>query len=137
MAKHYWLVKQEPDDYAWSSLVKDGRTAWTGIRNFQARNNLRAMEKGDLVLYYHSGKEKQVVGVARVAKAAYPDPTAKEGDWSAVDLAPERSLPQPVSLASIKADPALADMPLVKQSRLSALPVTEAQFRRVLKLGGG
>ena len=136
MAKHYWLVKQEPDDYAWSSLVKDGRTAWTGIRNFQARNNLRAMQQGDLVLYYHSGGEKQVVGVARVARTAYPDPTAKEGDWSAVDLVPDHRLPRPVSLATIKADPVLADLPLVKQSRLSTLPVTNAQFRRVLKLGG-
>jgi predicted RNA-binding protein with PUA-like domain len=136
MAKHYWLVKQEPSDYSWSNFEKDGMTAWTGVRNFHARNNLRAMKPGDLVLFYHSGDEKQVVGVARVSKSAYPDPTAKEGDWFAVDLAPDRSLPQPVSLAAIKADPALADMPLVKRSRLSVMPITEAHFHRVLQVAG-
>jgi predicted RNA-binding protein with PUA-like domain len=135
MTQQYWLVKQEPADYAWSTFVKDGRTGWTGIRNFQARNNLRAMKKGDLVLYYHSGAEKQVVGVARVVRTAYPDPTAKEGDWSAVDLEPDHALPRPVALATIKADPAFADLLLVRHSRLSTLPVKAAQFRRMLKLG--
>lgn len=136
MVKSYWLVKQEPDDYAWATFEKDQHAAWTGVRNFQARNSLRAMRKGDFVLYYHSGAEKQVVGVAHVTKIAYADPTAKEGDWSAVDLAPDRSLPRPLSLAVIKADPVLAGMPLVKQSRLSIMAVTKAQFRRILKLGG-
>src|ERR1700757_1031235 len=98
MAKNYWLVKTEPESYSWSSLVKDGKTAWTGVRNFQARNNLRAMKKGDSVLYYHSGEEKQIVGLARVEKEAYADPTADEGDWYAVDLAAVKALPRPVSL---------------------------------------
>ena len=131
----YWLVKQEPEAYAWSALVKDSRTAWTGVRNFQARNNLRAMKKDDLVLYYHSVSDKQVVGIARVAKEAYPDPTADEGDWSCVDLVPVKPLDSPVSLETIKSDQALADMLLVRQGRLSVQPVTKAQFQRVLKLG--
>ena len=88
MPKNYWLVKQEPESYAWDAFVKDGGTAWTGIRNFQARNHLRSMKEGDLVFYYHSGDAREIVGVAKVTKAAYPDPTAEEGDWSAVDLAP-------------------------------------------------
>ena len=133
---HYWLVKQEPEDYAWSTLLKDGVTAWTGIRNFQARNNLRAMRKGDLVLYYHCGETKEIVGVASVAKEAYVDPTAEEGDWSAVDLKPATSLAAPVSLATIKADAVLKEMALVRQSRLSVVQVTKAQFERVLKLTG-
>lgn len=130
----YWLVKQEPEDYSWASLVGDGRTAWTGVRNFQARNNLRAMKRGDLVLYYHSVSEKQVVGIAKVAKEAYPDPTASEGDWSSVDLAPVLPLNRPVGLEAIRADRELKEMKLVKQSRLSVMPLTAAQFQRVLKL---
>jgi predicted RNA-binding protein with PUA-like domain len=132
---HYWLVKQEPEAYAWAALVKDGRTAWTGVRNFQARNNLRSMEKGDLVLYYHSVTDKQVVGLARVSKAAYADPTAKEGDWSCVDLEPVKALELPVDLETIKQDKALADMPLIRHGRLSVQPVTKTQFQRILKLG--
>src|SRR5213080_1937925 len=100
----YWLVKQEPEDYSWADLNKDGRTSWTGVRNFQARNNLRAMKKGDLVLFYHSVTEKQVVGIARVQKEAYPDPTASEGDWSCVTLMPVKAVKQPVTLAAMKAD---------------------------------
>src|ERR1051326_8672608 len=92
----YWLVKQEPEAYSWHNLEKDGRTSWTGVRKFQARNNLRAMKKGDLVLFYHSVTEKQIVGVAKVEKEAYPDPTADEGDWSAVDLVPDQALRAPV-----------------------------------------
>jgi predicted RNA-binding protein with PUA-like domain len=134
MAKNYWLVKQEPSAYSWSTLQKEGVTAWTGVRNFQARNNLRAMKKGDLVLFYHSGEEKQVVGIAHVEKECYAEPTAHDGDWSAVDLAPVKGLLQPVSLTVIKADPALADMPLVRQSRLSVMPLAEAQFSRLLQL---
>ena len=131
----YWLVKQEPEDYSWQSLVHDGRTAWTGVRNFQARNNLRAMRRGDLVFFYHSVSEKQVVGIAKVAKEAYPDPTATEGDWSCVDLAPVRPLSRPVSLETIRADGLLKDMKLVKQSRLSVTSLTKAQFEQVLKIG--
>ena len=136
MSKKYWLVKQEPEAYSWATFVKDGRAAWTGVRNFQARNNLRAMQPGDPVLFYHSVSEKQVVGLARVAKAAYADPTADEGDWSCVDLAPVKPLKQPVTLDAIKADKLLKDIPLVKQSRLSVTPLTAAQFERVLTLAG-
>ncbi len=135
MPKNHWLVKQEAADYSWSTFSMDKRTAWTGVRNFQARNNLRAMERGDRVLYYHSGPDKQVVGVARVEKAAYPDPTATEGDWSCVDLVPVKPFKRPVSLQEIKADKALKDIRLLKQSRLSVLPLTKAEFERLLELG--
>ena len=131
----YWLVKQEPEAYSWSMLLKERRTAWTGVRNFQARNNLRSMKKGDLVLFYHSVTEKQVVGITRVATEAYPDPTATEGDWSCVDLIPVKPLLQPIGLGVMKADTVLRDMPLLKQTRLSVVPVTERQFLRLLKLG--
>ena len=130
----YWLVKQEPEAYSWSTFMKDGKTAWTGVRNFQARNNLRAMKRGDSVLFYHSVSEKQVVGIARVEREAYPDPTATEGDWSCVDLAPVKPLEHPVSLEVIKSDKVLKNLPLVKQSRLSVTPLTREQFERVLKL---
>ena len=136
MAKNFWLVKSEPDSYAWSTFVKDGRAAWTGVRNFQARNNLRAMKKGDLVAFYHSVTGKEIVGLARVEQEVYPDPTAKEGDWSCVDLVPVKPLKQPVSLETIKTDKVLSEMPLVKQSRLSVTPLDAAQFERLLKLGG-
>lgn len=132
----YWLVKTEPESYSWATFVQEGGAAWTGVRNFQARNHLRAMKPGDRVFFYHSVSEKQVVGVAKVAKAAYADPTADEGDWSCVDLKPVKALSQPVSLDAIKADPALADMPLIRHSRLSVMPLTEAQAKRVLELGG-
>jgi predicted RNA-binding protein with PUA-like domain len=131
----YWLVKQEPEAYSWATFVKEGRTAWTGVRNFQARNNLRAMKKGDCVLFYHSVSEKQVVGLARVAREAYPDPTATEGDWSCVDLVPAKALNQPVGLEAIKADPKLKDLPLLQQSRLSVMPLAERAFERLLELG--
>jgi predicted RNA-binding protein with PUA-like domain len=137
MAKNYWLVKSEPESYSWSAFVKDGKTAWTGVRNYQARNNLRAMKKGDEVLYYHSGDEKQVVGIARVVKDAYADPTAKDGDWSAADLEPVSPLAQPVSLGAIKADKNLKDILLVRNSRLSVIPLTATQFDRVLELSKG
>ena len=132
----YWLVKQEPEKYPWAQFVKDKGTYWDGVRNYQARNNLRAMVKGDTVLYYHSVSEKAVVGVAKVTREAYPDPTAKEGDWSVVDLKPMKALKVPVTLDAIKADKALEDMPLIRQSRLSVMLLSSAQFRRVLKLGG-
>jgi len=135
MAKNYWLVKSEPESYSWAMFVKDGRTAWTGVRNFQARNNLRAMKQGDEVLFYHSVSEKQVVGIARVAKEAYADPTAREGDWSAVDLEPEVALKEPVTLETIKADKILKEIPLVRHSRLSVTPLAAAAFERFLELG--
>lgn len=139
MAKRHWLVKQEPSDYAWAEFEKDGRTAWTGVRSFPARLHLRGMTEGDLVAYYHSGEGKEVVGIAKVVRAAYPDPTVEEGegDWSCVDLAPVRALERPVTLAEIKADGVLKEMPLVKQSRLSVMPLTPEQFERLIGLGRG
>ncbi len=134
MPKHYWLVKQEPSDYSWDDFVRDGSTAWTGIRNFTARIHLRAMKQHDEVFFYHSGDEKCVVGLARVKRAAYPDPTATAGDWSAVDLSAVKPLASAVTLATIKADPVLKEMPLVKISRLSVSPVSEAQAKRLLEL---
>jgi predicted RNA-binding protein with PUA-like domain len=131
---NYWLVKSEPETYSWAAFVKDGKTAWTGVRNFTARNNLRAMKKGDAVCFYHSGAEKSAVGLARVAKEFYPDLTADEGDWSCVDLASEKVLSKPVTLAQIKADKILGQTVLVKQSRLSVSPLTEKQFARLLVL---
>jgi predicted RNA-binding protein with PUA-like domain len=134
-AMNYWLVKSEPEAYSWTQFVKDGKAAWTGVRNFQARNNLRAMKKGDVVFFYHSVTDKQVVGVAKVVKEFYPDATAEEGDWSCVDLAPEKPLKNPITLETIKTDAVLKDMPLVKQSRLSVTPLTKVQAERLLKLG--
>ena len=130
---NHWLVKSEPEAYSWSTFVKDGKTAWTGVRNFAARNNLRAMKKGDAVFFYHSGVQKSVVGLARVEKEFYPDATAEEGDWSCVDLKAIKSTAKPVTLAQIKADAILRELPLVKQSRLSVSPVTKAQFERLLQ----
>ena len=136
MAKQYWLVKQEPDSYAWKQFVADGQTAWTGVRNFLARNNLRAMKAGDLVLYYHSNVGKEVVGCARVKREAYPDPTANEGDWSAVDLVPFKPLARAVTLEQLKSDPATREILLIKNSRLSVMPIPEPAFRRIAELGG-
>lgn len=133
---NYWLVKSEPAAYAWDQFVRDGGTAWTGVRNFTARLNLRAMKRGDLVCFYHSVTGKEVVGVAKVTKEAYPDATADEGDWSCVDLAPVKPLPKPVTLEVIKADAVLNGIPLVRQSRLSVSALTKEQFTRLLALGG-
>lgn len=133
---NYWLVKQEPESYSWSEFVKDGRTAWTGVRNFAARNNLRAMKKDDLVFYYHSVTGKEIVGLARVAKGAYADATATEGDWSCVDLVPVKPLKRPVGLETIKADKILKEMKLVKTGRLSVSPVTKEEFGRIMELSG-
>jgi predicted RNA-binding protein with PUA-like domain len=133
---NFWLVKSEPEAYSWAQFVKDGKTAWTGVRNFAARLNLRAMKKGDSVFFYHSVSEKQVVGLARIAKEFYPDPTAEDGDWSCVDLEPVKPLKTPVPLEVIKTDAALKEMQLVKQSRLSVCSLTKAQAERLLKLGG-
>ncbi len=132
----HWLIKTEPGTYSWQDLLRDGKTYWDGVRNFQARNNIRAMKPGDLALYYHSVKEKAVVGVARIVSRAYADPTAKDGDWSVVDVEPAFALRQPVPLQDIKAEAALADMVLVKQSRLSVQPVRKVEFDRVVKMGG-
>lgn len=131
----HWLVKSEPDVYGYAQLEADERAAWTGIRNFEARNHLRAMRPGDLVLYYHTGKEKAVVGVARVVSAPGPDATAPGEDWSSVDVAPVRRLSHPVSLERIKATKTLASFALVKRGRLSVMPVSSAHFARVLALG--
>ena len=134
----YWLVKSEPEAFSWQTFVKDGKTAWTGVRNFQARNNLREMRRGDWVLFYHSVTEKQLVGLARVAKEAYPDPTVPPGrdDWSCVDLMPAKTLKKPVALETIKADKVLKATPLVKQGRLSVMRLTREQFERALELAG-
>jgi predicted RNA-binding protein with PUA-like domain len=134
MTQHF-LTKSEPDVYSWDRFVKEGKAVWDGVRNFEARGNLRAMKKGDLVLFYHSGDGKDVVGVAKVLREAYPDKTADEGDWVAVDLAPVKALAAPVTLAAIKADPKLAGMAIVKKSRLSVSRVTPDEFARVLSLG--
>ena len=130
----YWLVKTEPEAYSWTTLMKESGTAWTGVRNFSARNNLRAMKAGELVFVYHSVSEKQVVGLARVHKEAYADPTAEEGDWLCVDLKPIKSLKKPVTLEQIRADKILRNNALVKQTRLSVVPVSEEQFARILQL---
>ena len=134
--KNFWLVKQEPSDYSWSDFVADGGTSWTGVRNFAARNNLRRMSKGDEVLFYHSGEEKAVVGIARVTRTAYRDATAKEGDWSALDLVPVKPLPRPVTLAQIKAKPQLKNIALVRQSRLSVMPLAAKEFDTIVKMAG-
>jgi predicted RNA-binding protein with PUA-like domain len=135
MATQYWLVKSEPESYSWSDLVKDGKTSWTGVRNFQARNNLRAMKKGDLVAFYHSVTDKQIVGIAKIVGEAYPDQTADEGEWSTVDLAPEKPLKRPISLAEVKADAVLKKMALVRLSRISVVSVSEAEWERMISLG--
>jgi predicted RNA-binding protein with PUA-like domain len=134
--KKFWLVKQEPSDYSWSDFVADGGTSWTGVRNFAARNNLRRMSKGDGVLFYHSGEEKAVVGIAKVARAAYRDATAKEGDWSAVDLVPIKALPKPVTLAEIKSKSQLKKIALVRQSRLSVMPLVAKEFGFIVGMAG-
>ena len=131
---NHWLIKQEPTAYAWAQFVKDGGTTWTGVRNFQARNNLRAMRRGDLVLYYHSVVGKEIVGIAKVAAAAYPDPTAEDGDWVCVDLIPQRALKAAVTLDMIKASKPLAGMVLLRNSRLSVQPVSAAEFKAVVQL---
>jgi predicted RNA-binding protein with PUA-like domain len=134
MPRQYWLIKSEPSTYPYEKLVKDGRTTWDGVRNFQARNNLRAMKEGDLALFYHSNVGKDVVGVARVVREAYPDPTAKGEDWSAVDLAPAFALHKTVSLEAMKKDAALQGFQLLTRPRLSVVPVSAPHFDRILTL---
>jgi predicted RNA-binding protein with PUA-like domain len=132
---NHWLVKSEPETYSWDDLVRDQRTDWTGVRNYAARLHLKAMAVGDEVCFYHSGESKSVVGLAKVTRTAFPDTTADEEGWVAVELAPVRPLAKPVTLAQIKAEPALKDMKLVRESRLSVSPVRPAEFTKVLKLG--
>jgi predicted RNA-binding protein with PUA-like domain len=134
---NYWLVKQEPSAYSWDDFVKDGRTAWTGVRNFQARNNLRSMKAGDRVLFYHSVTDKAVVGEAEVVRESYTDPTAGEGNWLAVDLKPIKPLRRRVSLDEIKADKRLAGLALVRSPRLSVIPVTTQEYRAIETLAKG
>jgi predicted RNA-binding protein with PUA-like domain len=136
MAKSYWLVKQEPTKYPFEKLVKDKKTTWDGVRNYQARNNLQAMKKGDRVLYYHSNVGQQVVGVCEVTKEAFPDPSSDDARWVAVELTAVKALKMPVTLEQIKADAQLRDIPLVRQSRLSVMPLERDAFARIEKLGG-
>jgi predicted RNA-binding protein with PUA-like domain len=132
-----WLVKQEPETYSWDDFVRDGHTDWTGVRNFQARNNLRQMKTGDRVLFYHSGTGKCVVGIAEVEKAAYPDPTADDPQWVAVDMKPVKPLNEPVPLASIRYHDKLSNLPLIRQSQLSVMPLTKEEFETIVGMGGG
>ena len=131
----YWMVKQEPETYSWDDFVRDGKTDWTGVRNYQARNNLRLMKAGDRVLFYHSGKDKAVVGIAEVYKSAYPDPTAQDPQWVAVDLKPVKPLATPVPLAAIRYDKRLSGLPLIRQSQLSVMPLTKEEFDVLVGMG--
>lgn len=132
---HHWMVKQEPETYSWDDFVNDGRTDWSGVRNYQARNNLREMKTGDRVLFYHSGTGKAVVGIAEVVKAAYPDPTAGDPQWVAVDLKPVKALTNPVPLAGIRYDKRLEKLPLIRQSQLSVMPLTKDEFDIIVTMG--
>ena len=136
MTTQYWLVKQEPEKYSWSDFTQDRTTDWDGVRNYQARNNLQAMRKGDQVLFYASVSDKEVQGISTVQKTAYPDPTTEDERWVAVKLKAGKTLPSPVSLAQIKAEPKLSEIALIIQSRLSVIPLRKAEFDRILKLGG-
>lgn len=131
----YWLVKSEPFKYSWEQFNKDGRTFWDGVRNYQARNNLREMKVGDLVLFYHSNDGKNVVGIAKVVKESYQDPTTSDPNWVVVDLVPVQSLNKPVSLAQVKAEESLKDISLVKQGRLSVMPLKATEFDKILEMG--
>ncbi len=132
--KNYWLVKSEPESYSWSDLEKDGVTSWTGVRNYTARNNLRAMQKGDEVFFYHSVSDKAVVGICEVKRTAYPDKTAKDGDWSTVDLVPKKELARAVTLAEIRSNPRLKNIPLLRQSRLSVQPLGKNEFSEIVRM---
>ena len=131
---HCFVIKSEPFVYSFDQLLTDKKTSWDGVRNFEARNTMRAMKKGDTLLFYHSNEGKDLVGIARVSKEAYADPTATEGDWSSVEVAPVKRLKKPVTLAVLKADPVLSKMALVKRGRISVTPVTDAELAAVLKL---
>lgn len=131
----HWLMKSEPFKYAWDDLVRDGRTFWDGVRNYEARNNLVAMKKGDLALYYHSNEGKEVVGVVEIVKESYPDPTTDDERWVVVEIAPRVAFREPVSLGTIKADPKLSEIQLIRRGRLSVVPLTAAEFKHILELG--
>jgi predicted RNA-binding protein with PUA-like domain len=133
---NYWLVKSEPDAFSWDQQVANGTEPWTGVRNYMARNNLRAMRRGDRAFFYHSNIGKEIVGIVEVARPAYPDPTAESGDWSCVDMRALRPVPKKVTLAAMKADPKLDGFALIKFSRLSVAPVSPEHWRYICKLGG-
>jgi predicted RNA-binding protein with PUA-like domain len=135
MKTRYWLVKQEPESYAWDTFVKDGRTSWDGVRNYQARNNLRLMRPGDRVLFYASGGPKEVVGTARVSRAAYPDPTADDATWVSVEIEAGDALRKPVSLIAIRSEPGLSGVPLLRHTRLSVMPLSRQEFEGIVALG--
>lgn len=139
MGKQYWLVKQEPDSYAFATFVKDGTTRWDGVRNYQARNNLKAMKAGDPVLFYSSGDDKAVVGLASVEREAFPDPTADDASegWVAVELRAGKALPRPVPLAEIKAEKSLSEILLVRHSRLSVMPLEKAAYEKIVAMAKG
>ncbi len=132
---NHWLVKSEPVKYSWEQFEKEGNAVWDGVRNYQARNNLQAMKKGDLVMFYHSNEGMCVVGIAKVVKEHYPDPTIDDARWVVVDLAPYKKLKKPVTLENIKADETLQNVGLIRQGRLSVMPLTKDEFDRILKLG--
>jgi predicted RNA-binding protein with PUA-like domain len=133
---NYWLVKSEPSKYSWEQFAKDGKTFWDGVRNYAARNNLKAMKKGDKVLFYHSNEGLAIVGIAEVAKEAYQDPTTEDANWVVVDLKPLQALPKPVTLVEIKAEKDLQDMDLVRLSRLSVGAVKEKEYKKIMKMAG-
>jgi predicted RNA-binding protein with PUA-like domain len=133
---NYWLVKSEPFKYSWDQFVNEGKTMWDGVRNYAARNNLRDMKKGDHVFFYHSNEGLAIVGIAEVAKEAYQDPTTDDANWVVVDLKPYKAVPKPVTLDTLKTDPAFAEMDLVRLSRLSVGKVTGTEYKKILKMGG-
>lgn len=133
---NYWLVKSEPFKYSWDKFVKDGSTMWDGVRNYTARNNMKAMKKGDLVFFYHSNEGLEIVGLAEVLKEHYPDPTADNDTWVVVDLKPVKALPKPVSLAALKSEPSLGQMQLIRQGRLSVSALTLEEYQKIAEMGG-
>ena len=135
MARAYWLMKSEPGKYSWDDLVRDGKTYWDGVRNYEARNNLAAMKKGDLAFYYHSNEGKEVVGIVEIVASAYPDPTTDDDTWVVVDVVPRVAFREPISLATIKQDAKLSEVQLIRRGRLSVVPIAPAEFRHVAKLG--
>lgn len=135
MARQHWILKSEPSTYGFARLQQEQRTEWSGIRNFAARLHLRAAKEGDLALFFHTGEEKAVVGVAKLSSGPHPDPTAPGEDWTSVEVAPVKALAAPVPLAALKADPAFKELPMLKQGRLSVSPISAPLFARVLKLG--
>jgi predicted RNA-binding protein with PUA-like domain len=135
-ARAHWLVKSEPDAFSWDQQVANRVEPWTGVRNHMAKNNLKAMKRGDLAFFYHSNVGKEIVGVVRVAREAYPDPSAESGDWVCVDMEAVAPMPRPVTLVEIKATPGLADLPLVRMSRLSVMPISPVHWKTLCRMGG-